>query len=138
MQVLAEAWPKSLAFVDLCTEALARIQPVGSEPEPQQLAQDQLLLGTEMQRSTAGLFEISAEPAHFVTTMSERPIATWLARQQATSGVVVTTRRHSTLQLDELSRQLLILLDGSRDRAALITDWLAVACAVQRRRSISG
>lgn len=128
MQVLAEAWPKSLAFVDLCSEACARIQPVGSEPEPQQLAQDQLLLGTEMQRSyTAGLFEISAEPAHFVTTLSERPIASWLARQQATSGVVVTTRRHLTLQLDELSRQLLILLNGSRDRADLITDWLAVA-----------
>ena len=128
MQVLAEAWPKPLGFVDLCTEARARIQPVGSEPEPQQLAQDQLLLGTEIQRSyTAGLFEISAEPAHFVTTLSERPIASWLARQQATSGVVVTTRRHMSLQLDELSRQLLILLDGSRDRAALITDWLAVA-----------
>jgi hypothetical protein len=31
------------------------------------------------------------------------------------------------LQLDELTLQLLILLDGSRDRAALITDWLAVA-----------
>ena len=128
MQILAEVWPNSIAFESLCKEARARIQPAGVEIDPLQIAQDQQLLGIEIQRSyTARLFELSVLPARFVTTVSEKPVASALARLQAASGLVVTTRRHLTLQLDELSRQLLLLLDGSRDRATLAADWLAAA-----------
>jgi SAM-dependent methyltransferase len=71
----------------------------------------------------SGLLELHAVPSRFVLEVSERPRAFPLARLQAESGSFVTTGRHSTVKLDdELGRLLVTLLDGTRDRAALLKD----------------
>lgn len=49
----------------------------------------------------------------------ERPVASPLARHQATSVRRVASLRHRVIQLEDADRRLLGLLDGSRDRAAL-------------------
>jgi SAM-dependent methyltransferase len=55
------------------------------------------------------------------TTPSERPRASAPARVQAALGARVTTLRHTEVNVpDELGRRLITLLDGTRDRAALL------------------
>jgi methyltransferase-like protein len=62
-------------------------------------------------------FHVSDPP--FVLEVSERPVASPLARLQAAQGGRVTNLRHETVTLNAFDRQLLPALDGTRDRAAL-------------------
>jgi hypothetical protein len=63
----------------------------------------------------------------FVVHLSERPVASPLARWQARMGDIVSTLHHRSLKLGStIHRGLLALLDGSRDRAALCADVLEV------------
>lgn len=71
----------------------------------------------------SGLLELHVVPARFTLEASERPRAYSLARLQAESGSLVTTLKHTTVELDDdLGRGLVTLLDGTRDRAALLKD----------------
>jgi len=72
----------------------------------------------------ARALEMRIRPPRLVSTVTERPVASPLARLQVASGqTAVTNQRHVCVILtDELSRQFLLLLDGSRDRAALLRD----------------
>jgi SAM-dependent methyltransferase len=72
----------------------------------------------------ARALELRIRPPRLVATVTERPTASPLARLQIASGqTAVTNQRHVKVMLtDELSRQFLLLLDGSRDRAALLRD----------------
>ena len=55
------------------------------------------------------------------TAPSERPLAAAPARLQAARGTRITTLRHAEIDVpDELGRRLITLLDGTRDRAALL------------------
>ena len=60
--------------------------------------------------------EIAAAP-------SERPVASALARLQAAEGTRVTNLRHAGVDVpDALGRRLITLLDGTRDRDALLRE----------------
>jgi hypothetical protein len=69
----------------------------------------------------AKAIELRTRMPRLVTTVSERPVASALARLQLSRRAnIVTNQRHTSVELtDHLSRKLLMLLDGSRDRAAL-------------------
>jgi hypothetical protein len=64
----------------------------------------------------------------FVAEPGERPAGSALARHEASSGVdVVTNVFGSRVRLeDPLARALFPLLDGTRDRAALVGELLAL------------
>jgi SAM-dependent methyltransferase len=66
--------------------------------------------------------ELRTRMPRLVASVSERPVASALARLQlARGGTTVTNQRHTAVELtDELSQRLLVLMDGSRDRAALL------------------
>jgi hypothetical protein len=67
--------------------------------------------------------ELHVVPSRFTLEASERPQAYSLARLQAVSDSHVTTRRHTSVELDdELGRRLVTLLDGTRNRATLLKD----------------
>jgi methyltransferase-like protein len=72
----------------------------------------------------ARALELRVRPPRLVSTVTEWPVASPLARLQIASGqTAVTNQRHVSVVLtDELSRQFLMLLDGSRDRAALLRE----------------
>jgi SAM-dependent methyltransferase len=72
----------------------------------------------------ARALDLRLRPPHLVSTVSKRPVASPLARYQLADGLeTVTNQRHVSVTLtDALSRQFLMLLDGSRDRAALLRD----------------
>lgn len=65
--------------------------------------------------------ELRTKMPRLVSTVSDRPVASALARLQLSGGAsAVTNQRHTVVELtDQLSRWLLMLLDGSRDRTAL-------------------
>jgi SAM-dependent methyltransferase len=57
------------------------------------------------------------------TVPSERPVASAPARLQVARGTRVTTLTHAEIDVpDELGRRLIALLDGTRDRAALLRE----------------
>jgi hypothetical protein len=51
--------------------------------------------------------------------VTARPVASALARRQARDSHHVTSLCHTVVELDETGRNLLPLLDGTRDHAAL-------------------
>jgi len=114
LHCLAEAWPRALAFAEL----LGR---VGGEKAG---ALAEILYWT----CAAGLVELHSHPPCCAARAGERPLASPLARLQLRQGPSVTTLRHTTVTVEGvLERQLLLLLDGTRDRAALLAELTAFA-----------
>ena len=100
MLALGAAWPDAVPVADL-----------GGEP----------LYGLLLQAYAANLVQLHVWAPQLATTPSERPIASALARLQATEGTRVTNLRHATVEVtDDLGRHLIRLLDGTRDRPALL------------------
>ena len=67
--------------------------------------------------------ELHSWAPEIATAASERPVASALARLQAAEGTRVTNLRHASVDVpDELGRRLITLLDGTRDRAALLRE----------------
>ena len=78
-----------------------------------------------MSAFTAGMVKLYAAPPALEATPGERPAASPLARIQAGAGETVTTLLHTSIEIrDPVARRLLVLLDGTRDRAALIEELL--------------
>jgi hypothetical protein len=71
----------------------------------------------------ANLVYLHVHPPAVSTVGPARPRVSALARVEATQGELVTTLRHTGLRLDdEFGRRLVPLLDGARDRAALLAE----------------
>jgi methyltransferase-like protein len=118
--LLGQIWPRSLPFIDLHDGVRTHLnRDVGG---PLELADDVL------QCYLGDLVELRARSSSFTTTVSQRPLASPLARLQATGEGRVVNLRHRIIQLDGLSEMLLGLLDGNRDRAAVL-DALVTAAA---------
>jgi SAM-dependent methyltransferase len=67
------------------------------------------------------LVRLHVHPPFVSTAPSERPRVSPVARLEAADGTMVTTVRHTHHELDDdLARRVATLLDGSRDRAALL------------------
>jgi hypothetical protein len=83
---------------------------------------DARTLGELLLRAYAGgIVEFNVVPPRLVARPSERPVASPLARLQSKENSEVVNLRHFNIRVDDpLSRQLLQLLDGTRDRAALL------------------
>ena len=67
------------------------------------------------------LVELHQRAPEFTVDISERPVASPLARYQAANDVApLANRRHRLSELDDFDRLVLRYLDGSRDRHALV------------------
>jgi methyltransferase-like protein/cyclopropane fatty-acyl-phospholipid synthase-like methyltransferase len=101
---LREIWPRTMHFSELLN---------GSDAA--RLA-DVLLRGYRV-----GLLDLHTLPSPFAAIAGERPVASPLARLQARYRPVVTTLRHTLVELDDaIDRCVLLLLDGMRNRDALM------------------
>ncbi len=117
MRRLIHSWPRAVSFEELLEAAPDR-----------DFLQD-LLLRTY----ASGLVELHSAPSPFPVAVSERPRAFSLARFHARTGPVIPTLRHSTVEIkDELARRLICLLDGTRDRAALLQELRSLAAGPVR------
>jgi methyltransferase-like protein/2-polyprenyl-3-methyl-5-hydroxy-6-metoxy-1,4-benzoquinol methylase len=121
---LSQQWPRSISFPDLLAAA-RRLALTEKDQNENRVALCEILLRS----FAAGITELHIWAPPFVTDVSEHPIASPIARHQNRRTKRITTLRHTGLELtDALSRNLLELLDGTRDFAALVE---AVAAVVQ-------
>ena len=115
---LGEVWPRRVAVPDLAAMAEARrrgeLRPNDGDP-----GLEQMLL-----TAYAGAFvDLHVGPGAFTVEVSARPLSSPLARWQLRRGVNVTTLRHAAIKIeDTLLRQLVLLLDGTRDHATVLAD----------------
>jgi SAM-dependent methyltransferase len=110
LERIGAAWPGAVRVRELI--------PPGASPE------DRAAVCGALLRSYAGnLVQLHASPPALTVEVSERPEASPLARHQARSGELVTNLRHTSVRIDDdLGRRLVVLLDGTRDRARLLDE----------------
>lgn len=112
--LLGGVWPATVPVEALA--ALAR-DMVGGAGDPE--ADAAALRGALLDCYAANLLEVRLTTHRFAREPGPRPRGTSIARLQAEGGRAVTNRRHEQVGLGALGRQLLCLLDGTRDQGAL-------------------
>lgn len=117
---LGAAWPASIHFPDLLAQVRDDLARNGDE---QAVADADDLAAALLRASIAGALELRAHNPRFVTELGAKPEASALARIQIQTGDRVSTLLHEIVRVgDDISRLLLSLLDGTRDRRALLAD----------------
>jgi hypothetical protein len=131
LAVLEPLCPMSLSFEDTLARAVARLAQAGiSSPAiptvPVELRNQ--LACFLLKVYTAGLVDFRLGLPGIATTVSERPVASPVARWQVEHRDFVTSLFHIAVQVeDEIGRSLLTWLDGTQDRAALLEKlWLLI------------
>jgi len=122
MLLLAEQRPRAIPFDELAVRARERVQERSGTPvDTATAAQDAEILGTTLlQCYGAGVVDLHTASPAMVVQPSARPRASALARVQARRGRAIVNLWHEPVALDPQDRALIPLLDGTRDRAALI------------------
>ncbi len=114
---LGQIWPRSITFDKLL--ACAQLQLTAGESREQVPADAASLGELVLECFASDLVELHSFDDSFISAVGPRPRAYPLARYQADRGKIVTNLRHETVQLGELDRHTLRLLDGTNDQAAL-------------------
>jgi len=118
---LGEIWPGAISFRELVAAASAKLAEPGGAPIAPATEDAAALAEFLLQSYTIGFAELHAHRPQLVTQISERPVASALARLQIQCGPAVSSLRHTVVKLEDAPLQhLLALLDGTRDRAALL------------------
>ncbi|MCI0590132.1 MAG: class I SAM-dependent methyltransferase [Gammaproteobacteria bacterium] len=126
--VLGESWPRSLTWDELTKLAYARLgdaEKANREPS----FDDEVIMLAEILVAACGsdLVRMRMQPPMFVTEVRERPLASPLARMQASRGGMVTNLMHKSVEIeDDLGRELFQLLDGTRTRAELCDEMVLI------------
>jgi SAM-dependent methyltransferase len=129
---LASVWPRAIAFDALWDGAQARLQAAGVAPAND--GSRRILAETLLRMYSAPIIQFHAHAPRFTLEPGERPTASVIARRAIASGESsVTNLWHRTVRCDDpLAMQLILLLDGTRDRAALIEN-LTTFCEAHAR-----
>ena len=110
--------PAAISFDTLCQEIQRMAR--GTD-EPMSDADRQFAAGAVLQCHHSGTVELHTYLPPFTLKVGERPKAMLMARLQAADQALITSRRHRIIHLNPFDFQVLMLLDGTRDRAALLT-----------------
>ncbi|HMF57216.1 MAG TPA: class I SAM-dependent methyltransferase [Pyrinomonadaceae bacterium] len=121
MLYLSRVHPRYVSFDRLLAEARSL---AGVEDEQMSADEEtEIFASALMQAYGAGVIELHSHMPEFTLEVTERPLASPLARAQARDGEIVTTLAYKNIKLDDvLGKQLLLLLDGTRDHAALLLE----------------
>jgi SAM-dependent methyltransferase/methyltransferase-like protein len=112
---LSRVWPQSVPFQELLQIARMLSERASSDDDSAWLSNSILKL------YVARLVELHLYTPAFVTEVSERPLASALARAQMRTSQTLSNLRYGSVEIgDETARQLLLLLDGTRDRKQLL------------------
>ncbi len=112
-------WPCSWSFDELYANAWRRLDGVHLADNLLAAKQPSAFAGLLGQCFISDAVEVHLAPFSFVCEISERPVASLLARLQASESDVVCNLRNRGVPLNDLDRLVLPWLDGTRDRAAL-------------------
>jgi methyltransferase-like protein/SAM-dependent methyltransferase len=131
MKVLNTRWPSTTPFDELCTEA-RKLLSKGKDPDATQFEEDAktLALGLVNTYISSDLIELHAIAIPVNRTPGDKPKVIASARERVLAGGnSVANRRHELVKLTDLDLRLLPLLDGTRDRAAILNDLVAKSLA---------
>jgi SAM-dependent methyltransferase len=121
LQRVGEAWPAAPWIAELGTEA-----------------ELPAICDALLRCFAANLVRLHVHPPAVSTAAPEHPRVSPLARLEAAQDELLTTVRHTGIRLDDdLGRRLVTLLDGTRDRAALVAE-LAPDAAMERDELVAG
>lgn len=110
MERLIAAWPRTLGYAEM--REVLNGAGVGAEARADRLLQ---------QMAVARMIELHMWEPPVAGVVSERPRATAACRQESRSRTYLANLWHGTVQVDDpVVRALLQLLDGTRDRDALL------------------
>jgi methyltransferase-like protein len=117
---LGDAYPRGLRYEELLSRALKSVN-IDRESLPEDV--EGKIVRMILSSYVNGVIELRPYQPELPTAISERPIASTLARKQAAAdGSVVSCLLESNPMTDAFPRQLLRLLDGTRDRERLRRD----------------
>jgi methyltransferase-like protein/ubiquinone/menaquinone biosynthesis C-methylase UbiE len=125
LHCLERSWPLSLAFADLKEKALRHLASLAIDPSSYDSAADHRhLLTTLFLGFRAGILQLHSHAQRLAPRAGEFPEASRLARLQAGShDDHVTTLLHTSVSLaGAMENKLLQLLDGTRDRNAIVME----------------
>lgn len=121
MLELRAAWPRPIPFQELLHLARGRLHPGTQVIEAERAANDAKNLARPLLRCYATTHvDLHADPPQVAYAIPEFPAISKLARYQASQPGPVTNLLHELVQLGDFERQVAKLLDGTRDRAAIV------------------
>jgi methyltransferase-like protein/2-polyprenyl-3-methyl-5-hydroxy-6-metoxy-1,4-benzoquinol methylase len=120
---LRRQWPMPVAFADLLAHCKAAAARAGHPVEEANV--EEFFAGEILSCMAVGVAEWRLTPVPFTTVVGATPATSPLARYQAGQGYSVTNLRGENVTLDEIHRQALKQLDGSRDLKSLSEALLA-------------
>jgi methyltransferase-like protein len=122
---LRAAWPGSMRFPELFFAACERLGISPGEDRDRVVEVAEHLAGVLLRGHLSELVGLRNGPIHLGDGSAEKPQGCALARLQAETRERVTNRRHAPVELSEVSRWILVRLDGTRDRASLLAEMVA-------------
>jgi methyltransferase-like protein len=128
LKILKDRWPRAIGFSALADEAASRLRASSADSEVEGDQSTKVLCEDLLQCYTANVVEFHTWQADFVTEISKTPLASKLAAYQANNGSLVVNQRHELVKLDPVSKELVKVLDGTRNRDELL-EYLAQCAA---------
>lgn len=130
LRQLEKTWPRAERFEELVSAMLPLV------PEAEQTEAVKGLAQAMLRLAVSTLADLRTNDLPLATGVSEKPMASVLARLMVEEGGLVTTLLHTHLHIeDEQGRRFLQLLDGTRDRQAL-TEAIAAETPNESRETI--
>lgn len=118
--MLFEARPQAILARELLSRIRQRLEEANADSGaiPDEAGFANLLAQCQLSNTIV----LHTRPPRFAIEVSERPVASPLARLQAADGRAVVNLRHQCCDLGAFERAVLARLDGTRDRSQLMCD----------------
>ncbi len=119
---LGACWPAGVRFEELTQRIAQRLAACTED----RLSEADVKAGLKdlcLHLFAGGAVELSVRGPDFVMEASGKPMACGLARRQLEGGPRCVNRRHVTVEMDEMAGCLISLLDGTRDREMLRSEF---------------
>jgi len=117
--VLGECWPRAIDLPTLYDNARALLDPTAIATQDGNEA-TRVLAEDLLKSYTGNVVEFHTWQGDFVTEVTDRPAVSELAAYQARGGGHMVNQRHEVVPLDPVARQLVSVMDGSRNRDGLV------------------
>ena len=128
---LGDVWPAPRSFRELHAKVRQLLGPDDQAASTRQDTSESALADVLLNTYRTGMLQFHVSLPRYARQPGARPVASPLARWQIGQGrTKVTNLFHTSIDIVEpLGRQLIRLLDGSRDRTALVRDLGAAVTA---------
>jgi methyltransferase-like protein len=121
MEILAEIWPLAMSFPELVVAARRRLGDTPAKPVAGGAQEITTLASTLLSAHgrSLQLLELHSYHPQVVNRVSERPVASLVARFEAETRQIVTNMWHDRVTLLPVQQSILRTLDGKRTQPEL-------------------